>query len=63
MLVVTKKYLLNEPLVLQYSIELQHLKIIFLVCCMLVNNEEIRSETRDNESQVKLAQYFHLSKN
>lgn len=39
---------------------LQHLKVVFLICGMLVNHENVRVEFGDNEAQVKLADDLHL---
>lgn len=39
---------------------LQHLKVVFLICGMLVNHEDVREEFGDNEAQVKLTDDLHL---
>ena len=39
---------------------LQHLKVVFLVCGVLVNQEDVRVEFGDNEPQVKLTDDIHL---
>lgn len=39
---------------------LQHLKVIFLICGMLVDHEDVRLEFGYNEAQVKLADDLHL---
>lgn len=39
---------------------LQHLKVVFLICGMLVNHEDVRGEFGDNKAQVKLADDLHL---
>lgn len=39
---------------------LQHLKVVFLICGMLVNHEDVRGELSYDEAQVKLADDLHL---
>lgn len=39
---------------------LQHLKVVFLICGVLVNHEDVRVELCDNEAQVELTNDLHL---
>lgn len=39
---------------------LQHLKVVFLICGMLINHEDVRVEFGDDEAEVKLTDDLHL---
>lgn len=39
---------------------LQHLKVVFLICGMLVNHEDVRGKFGYNETQVKLTDDLHF---
>lgn len=39
---------------------LEHLEVVLLIACMLVQNEQVRTEKADHEPQVELADDAHL---
>lgn len=39
---------------------LQHLKVVFLICGMLVDHEDVRVEFGDDKAQIKLPHNLHL---
>lgn len=39
---------------------LQHLKVVFLICGMLVDHEDVRVQFGDDETQIKLTDDLHL---
>lgn len=50
----------NESLSLEHRVLLQHLKVIFLVSGVLVDNEDVGVELGDDESQVELTDDLHV---
>ena len=47
-------YSLYELLTLKHCMSLQHLKVVFLICSMLVHDEQVFSILGNDEAQVKL---------
>lgn len=50
----------DESLSLEHRVLLQHLKVVFLVGGVLVDNEDVSVELRDDESQVELTDDLHV---
>lgn len=52
----------NEPLSVEHSVLLQHLKIVFLIGGVLVNHKDVGVQLGDDEAQVKLTDNLHFLK-
>lgn len=56
----TSDLLHNKFLSLEHGVLLQHLKVVFLICGVLVDHEDVGVQFGDDEAQVELSDDLHL---